>query len=99
MFGKVLSVDLVDLSKLGDVCDKDVDLDDLVKRRARSSKDALEVGKDLVGKDLDVGRLDELSFGSQRDLARKVDETVALDSLGVGTDGLGSVFGEDLETC
>lgn len=52
-----------------------------------------------MGKDLDVGRLDELSFGGQRDLARKIDETVGLDCLGVGTDGLGSVFSENLEPC
>lgn len=92
-----LLVDLVDLAKVTNVSDKDVDLDNALPGGAGSSNDVLDVGKNLAGLDLDIlVALNELALGGKRNLTGKVEEAIGLDSLGVRADGSGSVFGEDL---
>ena len=81
---------------MGNVNDKDIDLDNLFERRAGSGKNSLEVLKDLTGMNLNIIGLNESAFGCQWDLARKIDKAISLNSLGVRANRLGGIFGKDL---
>lgn len=92
-----LLVDLVDLAKVTNVSNKDIDLNNALPGGTGSSNDALNVGKNLAGLDLNVlMALNKLTLGGERNLTRKVEEAVGLDSLRVRANRGGSVFSEYL---
>lgn len=93
-----LLVDFVDLAKVVDVGNENIDLDDALPSGASGSNHRLDVGQDLAGLDLNVFvALNELALGGKRNLTRKVEEAIGLDGLGVRADGSRCVFSEDLQ--
>lgn len=95
--GKELLVNLVDLSKVVDISNKHIDLDDALPSGTGSSDYSLDVGENLASLNLNVlMSLDKLSLGGERNLTRKVEESIGLDCLAVRADGRRSVFSEDL---
>lgn len=92
-----LLVNLIDLAKVIDVGNENIDLNNALPGGACSSDDGLDVGQNLASLNLNVlMALDELALRSQRNLARKVNESIGLDGLGVRADRSGSIFSEDL---
>lgn len=92
-----LLVNLIDLGKVVNVGNENIDLDNALPCSTRSLNDGLDIGQNLAGLDLYIFvSFNKLALGSERNLTRKVDKTIGLDGLAVRTNRSWSILGENL---
>lgn len=97
MSGEELLVNLIDLGKVVNVSNENIDLDNALPGGARSLNNSPDIGQNLAGLDLNVFvPFNKLALGSERNLTRKVDKTVGLDGLAVRANRSGGILGENL---
>ena len=91
---KMLGIDLVHRSEIGDVGQKDRGLNDVIGRSAGSSQQVLDVCQRLLGL---LGRgLGKLAVcGIDAQLTRKEQHVAALNCRGIGSQRCGGVVGND----